>query len=137
MRPIVESYLAEMEEKKVYDRHKMRAMWEFLAGLLRGSEEWMGKDRKVFWDWFSAKLPELFANIRHDTTKWVCMAHFSMIVLTCRCWDISIEYVLNDHDPRRMKPLVDFCIDQALSADFTSGSAFDCELSRAGSVLLD
>jgi len=72
VRPIVESYLAEMEEKKVYDRHKMRAMWEFLAGLLRGSEEWKGKDRKVFWDWFSAKLPELFANIRHDTTKWVC-----------------------------------------------------------------
>ena len=49
-------------------------------------------------------------------------------VLTGRCWDVSIEYVLNDHDPRRMKPLVDFCINQALSADFMSGSAFDCKL---------
>jgi proteasome activator subunit 4 len=44
-----------------------------------------------------------------------------------RCWDISIEYVLNDRDPRRQKPLVDFCINTALSADFTGGSAFDRE----------
>ena len=46
-------------------------------------------------------------------------------MLMTRCWDISIEYVLNDHDPRRFKPLVDFCINTALNADFTSGSAFD------------
>ncbi|WVR08974.1 hypothetical protein IAU60_006033 [Kwoniella sp. DSM 27419] len=107
---IIEAYLAEMEKTKVYDRHKMRAMWEFLAGLLRGSAEWPGKDRKEFWAWFDAKLPELFANIRHDTTK---------------CWDISVEYVLCDQDPRRFKPLVDFCITTALNADFQSGSAFE------------
>ncbi|KAK8843981.1 hypothetical protein IAR55_006774 [Kwoniella newhampshirensis] len=108
--PIVEAYLAEMDSTKVYDRHKMRAMWELLAGLLRGSMEWSGKDRKKFWDWFEGKLPELFGNIRHDTTK---------------CWDISVEYVLCDQDPRRFKPLVDFCINTALNADFQSGSAFD------------
>jgi proteasome activator subunit 4 len=68
-RPIIEGYLAEMEEKKIYDRHKMRALWEFLAGVLRGSEEWPGKDRKAFWKWLEGKLPELFGNIRHDTTK--------------------------------------------------------------------
>ncbi|OCF42973.1 proteasome activator subunit 4 [Kwoniella heveanensis CBS 569] len=110
IKPIVEAYMKEMDDTKVYDRHKMRAMWEFLAGLLRGSMEWSGKDRKEFWGWFEAKLPELFANIRHDTTK---------------CWDISIEYVLCDQDPRRFKPLVDFCINTALGADFQSGSAFD------------
>ncbi|WWD21364.1 hypothetical protein CI109_105848 [Kwoniella shandongensis] len=110
LRPIVEAYLAEMDSTKVYDRHKMRAMWEFLAGLLRGSIEWSGKDRKEFWDWFEGKLPELFGIIRHDTTK---------------CWDISVEYVLCDQDPRRFKPLVDFCINMALNADFQAGSAFD------------
>lgn len=69
VRPIIDGYLAEMESSKVYDRHKMRSLWEFLAGLLRASEEWPGRDRKTFWDWLTPKLPELFHNIRHDTTK--------------------------------------------------------------------
>nr|XP_018259276.1 proteasome activator subunit 4 [Kwoniella dejecticola CBS 10117]OBR81434.1 proteasome activator subunit 4 [Kwoniella dejecticola CBS 10117] len=110
IKPIVENYLAEMENTKVYDRHKTRAMWEFLAGLVRGSMEWSGKDRKEFWAWFGGRLGELFGNIRHDTIK---------------CWDISIEYILCDQDPRRYKPLVDFCINTALNADFQGGSAFD------------
>jgi proteasome activator subunit 4 len=58
-----------METTKVYDRHKMRALWEFLSGLLRGSLEWPGKDRAVFWEWITPKFPELFGVIRHDTTK--------------------------------------------------------------------
>ena len=74
IKPIVEAYLAEMESTKVYDRHKMRALWELLSGLLRGSEEWAGKDRAEFWSWLTTKLPELFANIRHDTTKSVVSA---------------------------------------------------------------
>ena len=56
--------------------------------------------------------------------------------LTSRCWDISIEYVLNDHDPRRFKPLVDFCISTALNADFNGGSAFDCEFTKAADMLM-
>ncbi|WRT69165.1 uncharacterized protein IL334_006149 [Kwoniella shivajii] len=110
IRPIIDGYLTEMESTKVYDRHKTRAMWEFLAGLIRGSVEWSGKDRKEFWDWLEGKLSELFGNIRHDTTK---------------CWDISIEYILGGQDPRRYKPLFDFCIHTALNADFQGGSAFD------------
>ena len=112
LRPIVEAFLAEMESTKVYDRHKTRAMWEFIAGLIRGSEEWPGRDRKEILDWLGSRLPELFGNIRHDTVK---------------CWDISIEYILNERDPRRNKPLVDFCMNTALGADFNSGSAFDRE----------
>lgn len=61
--------MAEMDTSKIYDRHKMRAIFEFVGGLLRGTEEWSGKDRKVFWDWLTPKLPDLFGNIRHDTTK--------------------------------------------------------------------
>lgn len=79
IRPIVEGYLAEMESTKVYDRHKTRAMWEFLAGVLRGSMEWSGKDRKDFWDWFTPRLPELHGNIRHDTIKSVQAAQLSDI----------------------------------------------------------
>ena len=94
----------------MYDRHKTRAMWELISGLLRGSEEWPGRDRAAFWEWLTPLLPELFQNIRHDTTK---------------CWDISIEYVLHQRDPRRFKPLVDFCLDLGLHADFLGGSAFD------------
>ncbi|WVQ73567.1 hypothetical protein IAR50_003145 [Cryptococcus sp. DSM 104548] len=109
IKPIVEGHLAEMEEKKVYDRHKTRAMWEFLAGMIRGSIEWPGKDRKVLWDWFTPKLPELYGNIRHDTTK---------------CWDTSIEYILCEHDPRRFMPIVNFCMDTAMNADFQGAAAF-------------
>lgn len=72
VRPIIEAYMSEMDAKKVYDRHKMRALWEFLAGLLRGSEEWPGKDRARFWEWLTPKLPELFSSIRHDTVKSAC-----------------------------------------------------------------
>ncbi|ORX39177.1 putative membrane protein [Kockovaella imperatae] len=110
VQPIVETFLQEMDATKVYDRHKTRAMWEFLAGLIRGCEDWPGRDRAAVWNWFSSKLAELFSNIRHDTTK---------------CWDISIEYILNERDPRRNKPLIDFCMDTALNADFNGGSAFD------------
>jgi len=47
IKPIVDGYLAEMDTSKVYDRHKMRAIFEFVSGLLRGTEEWPGKDRAV------------------------------------------------------------------------------------------
>lgn len=69
IRPIMENYLSEMEATKDYDRHKMRALWEFLTGLIRGSEEWPGRDSAELWNWLTPKLPELFNNIRHDTTK--------------------------------------------------------------------
>ncbi|KAL7421289.1 Proteasome activator BLM10 [Cryptotrichosporon argae] len=110
VKPIIAAYLAEMEATKVYDRHKTRAMWEFLSGLLRGSTEWPGKHRVAFWDWLTPLLPELFRNIRQDTTK---------------SWDISVEYILHEQDPRRFKPLVDFMLTTALAADFHGGSAFD------------
>lgn len=70
-KPIIEGYLSEMNSTKTYDRHKVRALWEILSGLLRGSEEWPGTDRAEFWGWLTPKLPELFNNIRHDTTKYV------------------------------------------------------------------
>lgn len=134
IKPIVEGYLSVMDSQKVYDRHKMRALWEFLAGLLRGSEEWPGRDRADFWAWFTPKLPELFNNIRHDTTKSVLLYFLSkadyLLTWRARCWDIAIEYVLNDQDPRRFKPLIDFCMDIALSADFNAGSAFDRTFGR-------
>jgi proteasome activator subunit 4 len=110
VQPLVMRLLANMDDKKVYDRHITRCVWELIGGLLRGSWEWAGKDRKDFWDWFTPLLPDLFRNIRQDTTK---------------CWDITIEYVLHEQDPRRFKPLVDFMLNTALAADFQSGSAFD------------
>ena len=45
--------------------------------------------------------------------------------MNLRCWDVSVEYLLIDHDPRRYKPLIDFCLNTALNADFHGGSAFD------------
>jgi proteasome activator subunit 4 len=93
-----------------YDRHAMRCIWELIGGILRGSWEWPGKDRQALWDWFTPLLPELFRQIRQDSTK---------------CWDITLEYVLHEQDPRRFKPLVDFMLNTALAADFQGGSAFD------------
>jgi proteasome activator subunit 4 len=94
-----------------FDRHKTRAMWEFIAGLIRGSEDWSGKDRSALWTWMAPKLPELFGAIRHDTTK---------------CWDVALEYILYERDPRRIPELMDFLITTAKNADFANGSSFDC-----------
>lgn len=113
IRPIVDQYLKIMADSADYDRHKTRAMYEFIAGLVRGSEDWSGKNRKAFWEWLAPKLPELFANIRHDTTK---------------CWDIALEFILHERDPRRYPELIDFVMKTAKSADFANGSSFDCEL---------
>ena len=110
IRPVVEAFLSEMESTKVYDRHKTRAMWELICGLIRGSEDWPGKDRASLWDWLAPRLPELFNNIRHDTVK---------------CWDTSILSILSSKDPRRNKRFVDFCFETALGADFMAGSALD------------
>ena len=111
IKPIVDGYLAEMDSTKVYDRHKTRAMWEFICGLIRGAEEWSGNNRKLVWDWLTPKLPELFGNIRHDTVK---------------CWSISIEFLINGRDPRRYPALFHFLIQTGLDADFANGSSFDC-----------
>lgn len=112
IRPIVDEMLAEMERTNDFDRHKTRAMWEVISGLVRGSDDWSGKDRKAFWDWLAPKLPELFNNIRHDTTG---------------CWDIAMEFILHDRDPRRYPALMDFIIKTAKSADFAGGSSFGCK----------
>jgi proteasome activator subunit 4 len=109
--PIVDAYLAEMDTKKVYDRHKTRAMWELISGIIRGADEWSGKNRQRVWDWLTPKLPELFANIRHDTVK---------------CWTVSIEFLMHNRDPRRYLPLFKFLIQTGLDADFANGSSFDC-----------
>lgn len=112
IRAIVDKLLADMAATNDYDRHKTRAMYEFIAGLVRGSEDWAGKDRSALWAWLAPKLPELFGAIRHDTTK---------------CWDIAIEYILHERDPRRYPELMDFIITTAKNADFASGSSFDRE----------
>ena len=85
-------------------------MYEFITGMVRGSEDWAGKDRHALWAWFAPKLPELFAAVRHDTIK---------------CWDVAIEYILYDRDPRRVPLLMDFIITTAKNADFASVSSFD------------
>lgn len=127
--PIVEGFMQDVQVHDEATRHKTRAMWELLAGLIRGHEEWCGRDRQDFWAWFTPKLPELFNNIRHDTVKCVpgLLVGCGLFAKSNRCWDMSIEFVLVDQDPRRYKPLVDFCMETALAADFQGESAFNRE----------
>lgn len=110
IKPVVQKLMADIEEKGVYDRHQTRALMEFIAGLLRGHVEWPGKDRQAFWDWFTPLLPDIFRNIRQDAL---------------RCWEITMDYVLHQQDPRRHKPLVDFMLTTALNTDWEGGSAYD------------
>jgi proteasome activator subunit 4 len=112
IRPIIDGYLAEMSATKIYDRHKTRALWELLTGILRGSGDWSGNKRKQLWNWATPKLPELFSNIRHDTTK---------------CFTTGIAYLLEGRDPRRNPDLINFLIETGLNADFVHGSSFECE----------
>lgn len=53
------------------DKFKQRAATELLTGLIRGSKHLPGTVSKQLWDWFTPRLPEIYAKLTLDTlTIW-------------------------------------------------------------------
>lgn len=112
IRSIVEAFTRHMDAEKDYDRHRMRSLFEFIGGLVRGSEDWSYAQQQQIWAWLGPLLPTLFGMIRHDTTQ---------------CWDIIADYILGKRDPRRYPVFWNFCIEGAKNADYINGSAFELQ----------
>ncbi|KAL0578024.1 Proteasome activator BLM10 [Marasmius crinis-equi] len=89
------------------DKYKQRAGGEFLTGILRGSKHWPPSESRKLWQWTITRLPNVLAGIKPDTLNF---------------WETMFSYVMEERDPRRNKPLVDWIL--SLSLDFNGDSAF-------------
>ncbi|KAJ6519492.1 hypothetical protein C8R45DRAFT_852433 [Mycena sanguinolenta] len=90
------------------DKFKQRAGAEFLAGLWRGSKHWPKPLWDKLWTWSIARMSSVFPQIKPDTFPF---------------WQSAVSIPLQDRDPRRSQPLIDWIL--ALPLDFTGDSAFD------------
>ncbi|KAK7468647.1 Proteasome activator BLM10 [Stygiomarasmius scandens] len=90
------------------DRFKQRAAGEILTGLLRGSKHWQPKALDRLWAWTTNHLDRIFAQIKPDTLSF---------------WESVFSYILEERDPRRNIPLIEWIL--ALPLDFHADSAFE------------
>ncbi|KAJ6501707.1 hypothetical protein C8R47DRAFT_1108448 [Mycena vitilis] len=89
------------------DKFKQRAGAEFLAGLWRGSKHWPKRLWQKLWTWSISRLNSVFPQIKPDTFP---------------IWQSTVSTQLQDRDPRRSQPLIEWIL--ALPLDFTGDSAF-------------
>ncbi|KAE9410730.1 ARM repeat-containing protein [Gymnopus androsaceus JB14] len=90
------------------DKFKQRAGGEFLTGLLRGSKNWGQGNADKLWQWTMSRLDRIFAQIKPDTINF---------------WESMFTYMLEERDPRRNTPLIDWIL--GLQLEFNGDSAFD------------
>ncbi|GAA5959559.1 hypothetical protein JCM21900_003196 [Sporobolomyces salmonicolor] len=101
--PALEELIADKE-----DRHKQRAAGELIGGMIRGSKHWPLNKQKRVWEWLAPRLSAIFEGITPETQV---------------AWEMCAEYILNNRDPRRNQPLVDYLT--SLSIDQESSEAFN------------
>jgi len=101
------------------DKFKQRAAAEVLAGLIRGAKHFPGSVSKKLWDWFTPRLPQIFAKLTLDTLT---------------IWQSFINTTCSDRDPRRIQPIVNFI--SSLKIDFQSESVFPLSKSMDWTLLL-
>ena len=92
VKEIVEEYIGQR------DRHKHRAAAEVIAGIFRGSKHWNMSDQRSMWDWLSSLLPKILLECTPDSQP---------------AWQLCVEYMLQQRDPRRAAILVDFIVKTA------------------------
>ncbi|KAF9648519.1 ARM repeat-containing protein [Thelephora ganbajun] len=102
------------------DRFKQRAGAEVLVGLLRGSKHWPKQKWDKLWTWTLDRIDQIFLQIKPDTLSF---------------WKSVFSSQLDDRDPRRSNPLIQWTLN--LPIDFQGDSAFTMNktLSLFGVVL--
>lgn len=93
---LVKEYLVEFIGER--DRHKHRAAAEVVAGMFRGSKHWNREDAKVMWSWLDTLLPKILAECTPDSQV---------------AWQDSVDYILQQRDPRRALSLVNIVVKKA------------------------
>ncbi|KAF7310620.1 hypothetical protein HMN09_00604800 [Mycena chlorophos] len=90
------------------DKFKQRAGAEFLTGLWRGSKHWPPALSQQLWTWSISRLDAILPQIKPDTFP---------------LWQSAISNQIQDRDPRRSKPLIDWILSLPFD-DFSGDSAF-------------
>ncbi|KAF9243864.1 hypothetical protein BU15DRAFT_71975 [Melanogaster broomeanus] len=101
------------------DKFHQTAAAEFLTGLLRGSKHWSKQRLDALWSWVVPRLDHILSQARPDTVVY---------------WNSFVQTVLEDRDPRRNQPLVDWIL--SLHLDFQGDSAFAVSKSLNAVVVL-
>ncbi|PWN54156.1 hypothetical protein IE53DRAFT_24314 [Violaceomyces palustris] len=115
IKPSVESFIGER------DRHKHRAAAEMIGGLYRGSKHWPTLQQDALWAWLGSLLPKIFKECTPDSQP---------------AWQMCVEYMLQNRDPRRAAPLVRYVVNAAkesIGAEATTQSPW--EQSKAQNLL--
>lgn len=122
------------------DKFQQAAAAEILTGLLRGmliaahistylsaigSKHWSQQSLNALWGWFVPRLDRILSQARPDTVVyWTSFLQVS--VPHCCSYHVAelldAKTVLEDRDPRRNKPLVDWIL--SLQLEFQGDSAF-------------
>lgn len=112
--PVVLDFLLPiMEELLDGDKDKQRALAEILTGLTRSAfVYWPTESRDRLWSWLLPTLEVIFKNIKQDSIE---------------SWLEFWERVFDRRDVRRIRPLLDWILDKAKTADYVNGSAFELE----------
>jgi len=122
------------------DKFQQAAAAEILTGLLRGmliathtctyssaigSKHWLQHSLNAFWSWFLPRFDHILSQARPDTVVyWTSFLQVS-VRYVCSYYVAELpnaKTVLEDRDPRRNKPLVDWIL--SLQLDFQGDSAF-------------
>lgn len=110
--PLVDSLVAER------DRHKHRAAAELVGGVIRGAKHWPLADQARLWRWCDAWMPRVLTTSTPDSQP---------------SWQMCVEYVYKQRDPRRARSLLVFVVEHAASS---LASARNSPLEQAHAQLL-
>jgi len=83
------------------DRHKHRAAAEVIAGLYRGSKHWNQTDQRTMWAWLGDLMPKILLECTPDSQP---------------AWQLCVEYMLQQRDPRRATILIEYIVKTAKEA---------------------
>lgn len=83
------------------DRHAHRAAAELVGGVVRGAKHWPGAAHARLWRWLDAWLPRVLTECTPDSQP---------------SWQMCVEYVYKQRDPRRARSLLAFVAEHAAAS---------------------
>ncbi|KDN43334.1 hypothetical protein K437DRAFT_274941 [Tilletiaria anomala UBC 951] len=101
------------------DRHKHRAAAEIISGVVRGAKHWPLPVQDRLWKWLGGLLPRIFKEATPDSQP---------------AWQMCVEYMLHQRDPRRAVPLVKYVLQTAKDSIAKEGDS-PWEQSKAQNLL--
>ncbi|KZT40114.1 hypothetical protein SISSUDRAFT_983884 [Sistotremastrum suecicum HHB10207 ss-3] len=93
------------------DQNKQRSAAELLGGIIGGSKHWSQSAQTRLWAWLTPLIPKMLdENVKTDTVP---------------VWTSFLEYIIENKDPRRVQPLIDYLVNQFSEMDCNGESSFN------------